>query len=118
MKHVIYKNRTSQAHHRKVVSIHEFNQDQHAKTHVQKGFLYRVTPLSSEEDLSDAVPEIYIQKRIDTQHQTEEFCFRVRGSFVTMSGRSMVRVNFSHKLRVHMTWKDKVFSPKKSVTLT
>ncbi len=117
MKHVIYKNRTSQRNHRKMISIHEFNQDQNVKTHVQKGFFYNIVPVT-DQDTQDHIPEIYIQKRIDTKNQTEEFCFRVRGSFVTMTGTSVVRVEFSHKLRINMEWKDKAFSPKKSVTLT
>lgn len=117
MKQVIYKNRTSQKYHRKVVSINEFNQDQHVRTHVQKGFLYHIVPVA-DQDMTDHLPEIHIQKRIDTKNQTEEFCFRVKGSFVTMTGLNIVRVEFSHKLRINMEWKDKAFSPKKSVTLT
>ena len=117
MKHVIYKNRTSQKYHRKVVSINEFNQDANFKTHVQKSFLYHVIPIS-DGDLGDHAPEVYIQKHIDTKNKTEEFCFRVRGSFVTVAGAAVVRVEFSHKLRIMMKWSDKTFSPKKSVTLT
>jgi len=118
MKHVIYKNRTSQLSHRKIVSINEFNQDKRVKTHVQKGFLYHIVPIENN-DLSDHDPQIYIQKRVDNKAQMEEFCFRVKGSFVTMSSGRIVRVEFSHKLKIIMEWKDKKdFSPKKSVTLT
>ena len=117
MKHVIYRNRTSQKHHRGVVSINEYNQDKDAKTHVRKSFLYHIVPIA-DGDLNDHIPEVYIQKHIDTKMQTEEFCFRVKGSFVAETGVNTVRVEFSHKLRISMEWKDKAFSPKKSVTLT
>ena len=118
MKHVIYRNRTSQLSHRKIVSINEFNQDSHVRTHVQKGFLYHIVPIEGQ-DLGDQDPQIYIQKRVDNKTQTEEFCFRVKGSFVTMNDGHIVRVEFSHKLKIIMVWKDKKdFSPKKSVTLT
>ncbi|MEW5894383.1 MAG: hypothetical protein AB1650_01300 [Candidatus Omnitrophota bacterium] len=117
MKHVIYKNRTSQRYHRKIVSINEFNQDNQLKTHVQKSFLYHVVSIMNQ-DVSDHAPEIYIQKHIDTKNQTEEFCFRVRGSFVTMALKGLVRVEFSHRLKINAEWNDKNFSPKKSVTLT
>lgn len=117
MKQVVYKKRTSQKHHRRVVSINEYNQDENVKTHVRKSFLYHVVPIL-DGDLEDCVPEVYINKHIDTKAQVEEFCFRVKGSFVTVSGANVVRVEFSHKLRISMEWKDKAFSPKKSVNLT
>ena len=117
MKQVIYKNRTSQKHNRRIVSVNEYNQDADVKTHVQKSFLYHVVPII-EEDLSDHAPEVYIQKHIDTKKHIEDFCFRVRGSFVTAAGAGLVRVEFSHKLKISMEWKNKHFSPKKSVTLT
>jgi hypothetical protein len=117
MKRVIYRNRTSRIHQRKAIFINEFTQDQHVKTAVRKGFFYHVVPVT-EPDPCDEVPEIYIQKHIDTKKQIEEFCFRVKGSFITMAGTSVVRVQFSHKLRIHMKWKEKTLSPKKSGTLT
>lgn len=111
MKEVIYKNRTSQRHDRRVVSINEFNQDTKVKTHVQKSFLYHVLPII-DGDLQDHAPEIYVNKHVDTKAQIEEFCFRVKGSFVTVAGANMVRVEFSHKLRISMKWKDKISPPK------
>lgn len=117
MKQVIYKNRTSQKHHRRTVSINEYNQDKEVDTHVRKSFLYRVIHIS-DGDLDDYVPQVYVQKHVDTKKRTEEFCFRVKGSFVTVTGNQSVRVEFSHKLKITMKWKNKNFSPKKSVTLT
>ncbi len=117
MKRVIYRNKTSQKNHRRVVSINEYNQDKDVKTHVQKSFLYHAVSVV-DGDVSEREPQIYIHKHIDTQKHIEDFCFRVKGSFVTVSGADTVRVEFSHKLRISMEWKDKDFSPKKSVTLT
>ena len=111
MKHVIYKNRTSQQHHRKLVSINEFNQDNELKTHIRKSFLYRIVSIV-DNDTNDYAPEVYIQKHIDTKNKTEEFCFRVRGSFVTMGAKGLVRVEFSHRLKINVKWAVKISPPK------
>ncbi len=117
MKHVIFRNRTSQEHHRKMISIDEFAQDKDAKTHVRKSFLYQVNVVENG-DFEEKSPEMFIQKRIDTKKQFEEFCFRTKGSFCISNGAQVVRVEFSHALKIQLHWKHKVFSPKKSVTLT
>jgi len=117
MKEVIYRNRTSRRHQRRVVSVNEYNQEKDVKTHVQKSFLYHVTPVEGH-DFGENAPEIFINKAIDTGRKLEEFTFRVRGSFVTNSDQKLMRVEFVHKLRITMAWTDQQFSPKKSVTLT
>lgn len=117
MRHVIYKNRTSRKHQRRIVSINEYNQDKDVKTRVQKSFLYHVTAVVNN-DVSEHPPAVYIQKHVDTKKQIEEFCFRVKGSFVTARGKDVLRIDFVHKLKIFMQWNDKQFSPKKSVTLT
>jgi len=95
-----------------MVSIDEFSQDKDAKTHVRKSFLYQVSVVE-DGSLEERAPEIHIQKRIDTKRQFEEFCFRTNGSFCMSNGDQVVRVEFSHALKIQMHWKHKVFLPQK-----
>ncbi len=118
MRHVIYKNRMFPRTHSKAVMIHEGKEDKQFRTEIQKGFLYHIIPVT-EGFVEEQAPEIFIQKRIDNKAQFEEFCFRVRGSFLTKTAQQqLVCVEFRHKLKIVMHWKVKDFSPKKSVTLT
>ena len=117
MREILYKKRQSLKNRRKMISISEHAEDTECLTHVHKNFIYMVTRV---EAASPAMPQpqIYINKAFNTKSQQERFSFRVKGAFYMPRDRNIFRVDFCHILRIHITWKNKIFSPKKSVTLT
>ena len=117
MRNITYKKKQSLEHRRKLISICENSEDKECKTYVRKSFVYIVSKAESAEE-QPAAPEIYIKKRFDTKSLTERFSFRVKGSFYLTQDRNLFKVNFCHTLRINIIWKSKIFSPKKSVTLT
>lgn len=117
MKTIEYKKRHSFKHHRKVISINENNEDKDCKTHVHKSFVYVVHEVP---EISQALaePNVFICKKFDSKTQEENFAFKVKGAFYMSRARSTYKVNFCHALRIRISWKNKAFSPPKSVTLT
>lgn len=116
MRKILYKKRQSLKNRRKTICISEQAEDMECVTHVRKSFVYIVTRV----DASGTVvqPQIFIKKAFDTRLQQEKFSFRVKGCFYMTKDRMIFRVDFCHLLKIHITWKNKIFSPKKSVTLT
>ena len=117
MRNIIYKKKQSLEHRRKLISICENSEDKECKTYVRKSFVYIVSKVENAEEHPNP-PEVFIKKRFDTKSLTERFSFRVKGAFYLKQERSVVKVNFCHTLRINIVWKSKIFSPKKSVTLT
>ena len=117
MRNITYKKKQSLEHRRKLISICEHSEDKECKTYVRKSFIYIVSKAETIED-QPKPPEVFIKKRFDTKSLTERFSFRVKGAFYINQERSLLKVNFCHALRIHIVWKSKLFSPKKSVTLT
>ncbi len=117
MKRVIFRHKLSPAHRRKLVSIHETNSDKQVTTRIRKSFLYQLE-IVRDGNTAEQDPEMFIHKQVDSARKYEEFWFRTKGSFCLVSGEDVVRVHFSHSLRIEMQWRQKAFSPKKSVTLT
>jgi hypothetical protein len=117
MRDILYKKRESLKHRRKVISITEHSEDGQCRTAVRKSFIYIVTHA---DDVSKATgkPEVFIRKVIDNKRLEEKFCFRVKGCFYMTRDRFILKVEFCHTLHIDIVWKNKVFSPKKSVTLT
>ena len=117
MRNITYKKKQSVQHRRKLISICENSEDKECKTYVRKSFIYIVSKAEGMEEQLKA-PEVFIKKRFDTKSLTERFSFRVKGAFYINQERNLLKVNFCHTLRINIIWKSKLFSPKKSVTLT
>ena len=107
---------TSLQNRSKAISVAESSEDKECKTYVKKSFVYMVTP-EVKTDGNQSAPDIYIKKSYDTRTKEEKFSFRVKGLFYINRDQMNFRVDFSHSLNIHITWKPKVLSPK-SVTLT
>jgi hypothetical protein len=84
---------------------------------VRKSFVYIVSPVD-EIEANVRAPEIDIKKSFDTKKREEKFSFRVKGEFSITQGRRQFKVDFCHTLKIDIIWKGKIFSPKKSATLT
>ena len=117
MRTIEYKKRHSLKHRRKVISINENNEDKDCKTRVHKSFVYFVAPADEVREILPA-PQIYIRKRFNSKTREENFAFKVKGAFYMTRDRGVLKVNFCHALRISIVWKNKIFSPKKSETLT
>lgn len=117
MKDILYKKKESLRNRRKMISIIEHSEDEQCRTAVHKSFVYIVTRADCLENNVER-PEIFIRKAFDNKLLEEKFSFRVKGCFYMTKDRFIFKVEFCHTLRIDIVWKDKVFSPKKSVTLT
>jgi hypothetical protein len=117
MRKICYKKRQSLKNRRKRISIHEVSEDKDCKTDVQKSFIYIVSRVSQVTGKTQN-PEIFIRKAFDSRTRQEKFRFKVKGSFFLTRDRNLFKVDFCHTLYIAIIWKNKIFSPKKSVTLT
>ncbi len=117
MKEILFKKKSDLKRRTKLLSISQDNEDKDCKTHVQKSFSYIVSGAESREE-EIVAPQVYIRKTLNTKTHVEQFCFEVKGSFYMSHNRCLLKVRFHHTLVIDITWKDKVFSPKKSAVLT
>lgn len=116
MNKVLHKTRVAFNNRIKMTKIIEDKEDKECVTKIRKTFVYVLTPVVGEtETLSQ--PQIMIRKSFDTQTRDEKFSFRIKGSIYVNHMRRLVRVDYCHGLRIHLRWKVKVISPKKSVTM-
>ncbi len=117
MRQIEYRKRHSLKYRRKLISIRELAEDKECCTKVQKSFIYKIKNLGYS-TVVDSCPQIFVRKHIDNKNQVEHFHFKVKGSFSLKQGRYAYMVEFCHILKINIYWKDKIFSPKKSGTLT
>ena len=117
MRNILYKRRQSLKNSRRLVTIRELAEDKDCKTLVRKSFIYKVRP-AIESEVPARDPQIYVKKSVNNTSHCEEFSFRVKGSFFMRYGRCGFQVEFCHILRIEIRWKEHIFSPKKSETLT
>jgi vacuolar-type H+-ATPase subunit E/Vma4 len=116
MKQLLHTSRTAYHNRAKIIRIVEKAEDKECVTHIRKAFVYVVSTVVDEaEKLPD--PQIKIRKSFDTRTREEKFSFRIKGGIYVNHNRRLLRVDYSHTLRISLKWKTKVFSPKKSVTM-
>ena len=116
MKQVLHKSRVAFGNRVKITKIAERSQDKDCATSVRKTFVYVLSRVTDEtQKLPD--PQIKIRKSFDTKTRDEKFAFRIKGSIYVNHNRRLIRVDYCHTLRIHLRWKTKVFSPKKSATI-
>jgi vacuolar-type H+-ATPase subunit E/Vma4 len=116
MKQLLHTSRSAFHNQVKMIKIVEKAEDQECLTHVRKTFVYVVlAALDEAEKLPE--PQIKIRKSFDTKTREEKFSFRIKGGIYVNHHRRLIRVDYSHTLRINLKWKTKVFSPKKSVTM-
>ena len=99
----------------KVITLREHSEEKDSITDVRKNFVYLASEAQSEE--AQSIPQVHIAKSFDSERGDEKFCFRVKGFFYVNHSRRLMRVDYSHTLRINLHWKIKVTSPKKTVTM-
>ncbi len=117
MRELTYRKKQSLKNRRRMISVNEHTEDTDCKTHVRKSFVYIVRSIKKIEKPTEK-PDIYIHKAFDSKTNEEKFSFRVKGAFYMENKGSTFLVDFCHTLKIDIQWKNKVFSPNKSATLT
>ncbi len=116
MKQILHTSRAAYHNRAKIIKIMEKSEDTECLTQVRKTFVYVISAVVDEtQKLPD--PQIKIRKSFDTKTREEKFSFRIKGGIYVNHSRRLLRVEYSHTLRINLKWKTKVFSPKKSVTM-
>jgi len=112
-----FKKKTDRNNHIKTFSITQKNEDKQCVTRVHKSFLYNVSHTAKIAPVIEQ-PQVYIKKCFDSEKSIEKLKFKVEGCFYVTHDRVLFRVDFKHSLIIHIKWKNKIFSPKKSEILT
>ena len=99
----------------KVINLREHSESKECITDVRKNFIYVATEAMSED--AQVIPQVHIKKSFDSVTQDEKFSFRVKGFFYVNHSRRLMKVDYSHTLRINLHWKVKSSSPKKTVTM-
>ncbi|HOD12515.1 MAG TPA: hypothetical protein PLO93_02300 [Candidatus Omnitrophota bacterium] len=99
MREIAFKNLTSTAKRRKVISLVEKTEKQGFLVSSHKTIVYVVSAVTAPvREL--AQPEYYICKTYDSKEKIEKFSLRVKGtSYITQEG-SLLRIDFCHSLRI------------------
>jgi hypothetical protein len=101
MREIAFKNETSTAKHRKIISLIEKTEKEGYSISSQKSIIYIVnsarTPVRDLEQ-----PEYHICKFYDSKEKIEKFSLRVKGvSYITQDG-GVLKVDFCHALRIEI----------------
>ena len=117
MRTLQFKKKTDLKNKIKTFSITQKNEDKQCVTRVHKSCLYNVSPTAKMAPVIEQ-PQVYIKKCFNSDKGIETFKFKVIGNFYITHNRVLFRVDFKHFLMIHIKWKNKIFSPKKSEILT
>ena len=118
MKNILFKKRLNPKKRMKSLSVTQRTEEKDCITRVRKSFLYFVTK-SQEKNPQLEPPVVHIHKSFDSKRGIERFRFQVKGKFFVTALEQLWDVHFQHTLKILISWKTKVFSPKnKSEILT
>ena len=115
MRNILHKIKETVGGRGKIILVTERAEDKQCVTDVRKKFIYVAKEVDA--DGGTAVPQVHIDKYFDSKTLDEYFAMRVRGFFHVYRNRRLVKVGYSHILRIRLHWKSKHASPKKSVTM-
>ena len=115
MRDILHKIRETTGGRGKIILLAEHAEDKQCVTDVRKKFIYVAKEVDS--DGGTAVPQVHIDKFFDSKTRDEFFSMRVRGFFHIYRNRRLVKIGYSHRLKIRLRWKNHVDSPKKSVTM-
>ena len=115
MRQILHKTREVLKGHGRTVLIAEHKEDGECVSDVRKEFIYAAKEADQEEALP--LPLVHIEKSYDTQTHEEFFSLRVKGAMYMYRSRRLVKIGYSHRLKIRLRWKNHVDSPKKSVTM-
>lgn len=115
MREILHKTTAILEGRGKVVTMREHAEEKECVTDVRKNFIYLAQEAQSEEE--QGIPLVRIAKSFDSVSHDEKFSFRVKGFFYVHRNRRLMKVNYSHALRINLHWKSKASLHKKSVSM-
>ena len=115
MRNLLHKTREVLKGQGRIVLIAEHKEDRECRSDVRKEFVYVAREAAMEEALP--APQVHIEKSYDSENRDEFFSLRVKGAMYVHRHRRLMKIGYSHRLRIRLHWKDCVASPKKSVTM-
>ena len=115
MRNMLHKTREVLKGRGRIVVITEHKEDRDCVSDVRKEFVYVTREVDHEEALP--APQVHIDKSYDSKNRDEFFSLRVKGALYTYRHRRLMKIGYSHHLKVRLHWKSPVASPKKSVTM-
>ena len=115
MRNLLHKTREVLKGQGRIVLITEHKEDHECRSDVRKEFVYVAREAAMEEALP--VPVVHIEKSYDSENHDEFFSLRVKGAMYVQRHRRLMKIGYSHRLRIRLHWKDHAASPKKSVTM-
>ena len=115
MRKILHKTREVLKGRGRIVVITEQKEDRDSVSDVRKEFVYAAKEAHIEETLP--VPVVHIEKSYDSKNHDEFFALQVKGAMYSYRNRRLMKIGYSHRLRIRLHWKDHVASPKKFVTM-
>ncbi len=115
MRDVLHKTREVVHGRGKVIVLAEHAEDKQCVSDVRKKFMYVAKEV--DEDGGTATPVVHIEKSFDSKTRDEFFFMRVRGFFHVYRNRRLVKIGYSHTLRIRLHWKTKNTLANKPVTI-
>lgn len=101
MREIAFKNLTSTAKRRKVISLVEKTEKEGYLISSQKSIVYIVTASSAQ--VRELVqPEYYICKSYDSKEKIEKFSLRVKGTSYIIQEGSVLQIDYCHALRIEI----------------
>jgi len=101
MREIAFKNLTSTAKRRRVISLIEKTEREGYLIFSQKSIVYIVSAATSQ--IRDLVkPEYHICKSYDSKEKIEKFSLRVKGASYILQEGKILKVDFCHTLRIEI----------------
>jgi hypothetical protein len=117
MRKMVYKRINNPENGSKSMVLSTRKTDRESTAFIYKSFKYAAQK-TQDDNRPLTVPEIHIKKSFDSKRLREKFSFRVKGYFYMTHQRMNFKIDFEHTLRIHLYYRSKDFSPKKSEVLT
>jgi len=115
MRDMLHKTREVLKGRGRMILITEHKEDRDSVSDVRKEFVYVTRETDREETLP--APQVRIEKFYDNENRDEFFSLRVKGALYAHRHRRLMKIGYSHHLKVRLHWKSSIASPKKSVTM-
>ena len=115
MRNVLHKTKEMLKGRGRIILITEHKEDHECISDVRKEFVYAAREADREEALP--APQVHIEKFYDGTNRDEFFSLRVKGAMYMYRSRRLMKIGYSHRLKIRLHWKSQSASPKKSVTL-
>lgn len=101
MRDLVFKNLTSEAKKRKIISSSEIFDKEGLRSIVHRHFICSVKEIASQE-LKRPLPSLYVLKEINTKEHKEKFLCKIKGSLYAVNNGKLYIVFFMHSLRIEV----------------